>query len=38
LGRDILKQKALKKVGYREPGSLIIPYYDWVILEDKKRK
>ena len=38
LGRDILKQKALDRLGYKPPGSLIIPYYDWVILEDTKRK
>lgn len=38
LGKDRLKQKVLKRLGYKEPGSLIIPYYDWVILEDAKRK
>ena len=38
LGRDALKQKALKQLGYKEPGSLIIPYFDWTVLENAKRK
>ena len=37
LGRDILKRKALTKLGYH-PHSFTVPYYEWAILENSKRK
>ena len=35
LGKDIVKQNLLKKLGYRV---LTVPYFDWAILETQKRR
>jgi len=35
LGKDIIKRKFLKKLGYTV---LTVPYFDWAILENKNRK
>lgn len=35
LGKDILKIKALQKLGY---DCACVPYYDWAILENSQKK